>query len=265
MKQQRINSYYDESFYFNISEGSYRSAQQVVPLIMQYLRPRSVVDVGCGTGAWLKVFQELGADVKGIDGDYVDRKQFMIAPEAFYPMNLEKSIELQERFDLVMSLEVVEHLSEARGTSFVEDLTKLGDIVLFSAAVPLQGGTNHINERKLSDWKRIFESFQYSFIDCIRPLIWNNEAIELYYRQNIVLFVKQDVLKNMGGGMRKLQIENINNMVDVIHPGIYEQKARLLKESVMLRCMFKTIVKRICPESVLDFWRRYRDRNSKQA
>lgn len=51
---------------------------------MQYLKPRSVMDVGCGTGTWLKVFQELGADVKGIDSEYVDRRKFMAGETLFF-------------------------------------------------------------------------------------------------------------------------------------------------------------------------------------
>ena len=97
MQIQKSNTCYDEVFYTNLSTGSYRSARQVAPLVMQHLKPQSVLDVGCGTGTWLKVFAELGADIMGIDGAYVDRRQLMIASNQFYPMDLKKPIVLEKK------------------------------------------------------------------------------------------------------------------------------------------------------------------------
>ncbi len=67
------SEHYTKSFYEEIRNGSVRSAEVIVPLVLDLLHPSSVVDVGCGDASWLAVFQKLGIeDVFGIDGDYVD-------------------------------------------------------------------------------------------------------------------------------------------------------------------------------------------------
>ncbi|MBR0289464.1 MAG: hypothetical protein IJQ82_10830 [Selenomonadaceae bacterium] len=131
-----------------------------------------------------------GMNVYGIDGDYVDRAQLFIDEKFFHPANIEERITLERRFDLVESLEVAEHLTPARADSFVEDLTKLSDVILFSAAIPAQGGTNHVNEQWQSHWAEKFLRFGYVGIDCIRPSVWNNGNAAIHYRQNILIYAK---------------------------------------------------------------------------
>lgn len=188
---------YDENFYLIQKDGSFKSAMEILPLVNEFIRPRSVVDVGCGVGTWLAAWKHLsrgGINVYGIDGDYVDRSQLLIDEKIFHPANIENRITLERRFDLVESLEVAEHLTPARADSFVEDLTRLGDVILFSAAIPAQGGTNHVNEQWQSYWAEKFLQFDYVGIDCIRPSIWNNGNVEFWYRQNIFIYVKRSEL-----------------------------------------------------------------------
>jgi 2-polyprenyl-3-methyl-5-hydroxy-6-metoxy-1,4-benzoquinol methylase len=86
----------------------------------------SVCDVGCGDGTWLRVFRDEGvANIVGIDGEYVTRYLLQIPVADFQPMDLRQEVRLQRSFDLVISLEVAEHLSEDRAVGFVEDLTRL--------------------------------------------------------------------------------------------------------------------------------------------
>src|SRR5688572_3838294 len=98
--------------FFNTQKAAVRrSANVVVPLVITALAPRSVVDVGCGNGTWLATFHEKGVtDVLGVDGEYVDRDELDIPGGQFLPFDLTKRLELDRQFDLVMSLEVAEHL-----------------------------------------------------------------------------------------------------------------------------------------------------------
>jgi 2-polyprenyl-3-methyl-5-hydroxy-6-metoxy-1,4-benzoquinol methylase len=80
-------------------------------MIIAAVQPNTVIDVGCGVGTWLAVLAENGvADVWGIDGDYVDRALLEIPEERFLPHDLTKPVRLERRFDLVLCLEVAEHL-----------------------------------------------------------------------------------------------------------------------------------------------------------
>lgn len=213
---------YDENFYRAQKDGSYRSAELTIPKLFNYMpKPRTVVDVGCGLGTWLAVFKQHGAEVAGVDGAYVQKDMLYIDREEFMEADLENESITNggQRFDLAVSLEVAEHLSAKRASTFISDLASLADVVLFSAAVPLQGGTNHINEQWQSYWAKLFSDEGYVCLDCIRPQIWNVNEIKVEYKQNILLYVKENALSNYP---RLLEFyighrHDIQNL-DMIHP-----------------------------------------------
>ena len=190
-----------------------------MPIVRKYIRPQKVIDVGCGVGTWLSVWQKnLGAEIYGVDGDYVDRNQFLIDKKFFHPYNIEKRINLNKKFDLAMTLEVAEHLSPERADSFVEDLTKLSDVILFSAAIPGQGGDNHVNEQFQSYWAEKFARLDYVAVDCIRPQVWNNNQIVMHYRQNLFIYVKTTEFYHYPE-LQKFYLEHKDSTIyDVIHP-----------------------------------------------
>jgi SAM-dependent methyltransferase len=184
---------YDEGFYHEQLDGSIRSARQVVPLVVQWFAPQSVIDVGCGTGAWLSAFRERGiTDIIGVDGGWIDPGLLRIPSECFLSADLAQPLRLTRQFDLVLSVEVAEHLPADCAESFVESLVCLGPVVLFSAAIPHQGGENHVNLQWPDYWISRFDGRGYRVIDCIRRRIWNNAEIEWWYAQNMMLFVRHD-------------------------------------------------------------------------
>ena len=175
-------------------DGSYLSASIVVPLVVALTKPASVVDVGCGTGAWLSCFRECGVqDIFGLEFSevsphlaHLDRSHVRIV-DASQPFDLDRT------FDLVVSLEVAEHLPVESAEGFVRSLVRLGPVVLFSAARPGQGGTNHLNEQWPSYWAAHFAKHGYIAVDCLRDRIWTDHRIKWWYRQNLLLFVRQDI------------------------------------------------------------------------
>ena len=164
----------------------------------------SLCDVGGGIGLWTREFIKMKGEkvdlsrIRCLDGSYVNRSHLLIPEECFVPTELENRIQLgDEKFDLVMTLEVAEHLSPERADSFVEDLTNLGDTILFSAAATGQGGTHHVNEEYMAYWVDKFSKRGYDLFDIIRPVIQNNHDVPFWYRQNVVVFVKRGS-KNYG-------------------------------------------------------------------
>jgi SAM-dependent methyltransferase len=189
MRQDRI---YGKAFYEDQMGGSLLSAREVVPIILRLLDPASVVDVGCGVGTWLSVFREHSIeDVVGVDGSYVDKSLLHISPDRFTECDLSKGCALNRNFDLAISLEVAEHLPPESADVFVRDLTRLSDAIVFSAAVPGQGGTNHVNEQWPTYWKHLFEARGFILVDCFRKRMWDNRNIACCYRQNMFLFMKE--------------------------------------------------------------------------
>lgn len=184
---------YDAHFYDDQAAGSFASSAQYVPYILELTRAKSVVDVGCGVGTWLQTYAHAGvSDILGIDGSWVDTSKLYIPKDKFRPVDLLQLPRIERRFDLAQSLEVAEHLPHSHAAQFVEFLTSLSDVVVFSAASPHQGGTDHINERWPSYWRAHFESFGYALFDVFRPRFWSSEKVMWWYAQNTFLYVKRE-------------------------------------------------------------------------
>ena len=186
---------YGPAFYRAHSEGSLRSARVVVPLVLKMLEPRSVVDVGCGIGTWLSVFREYGVErIIGLDGPHIDPSLLKVPREFFIPVNLAEPFRVKEEFDLAVCLEVAEHLPRRSADGFVKSLVQLAPVIVFSAGIPLQGGTHHINEQWPAYWEDRFHEHNYRMLDPIRGQIWKNGRVDWWYRQNVVMCVREDVV-----------------------------------------------------------------------
>ncbi len=180
---------YGQDFLRGIQAGSTRSAEIIVPLIIELVRPRSIVDVGCGTGTWLKAFQIHGiGDILGVDGAWVQPEMLVIPKESFRSHDLTQTLKLGRKFDLAISLEVAEHLPGEHAGTFVSTLVGLSQVILFSAAIPFQSGNNHVNEQWPDYWAKLFGEHGYMPIDCIRAAIWTNSEVEFWYAQNTLIF-----------------------------------------------------------------------------
>jgi SAM-dependent methyltransferase len=205
---------YDSQFYADISDGSRRSAAAVVPLVLRLFPGiRSVADFGCGSGTWLAEFSLCGVPrVTGLDFGDGTRELLFIPRESFRVVDLSKPIPDLPPHDLAMSLEVAEHLPEEGARGFVQSITSVSDLVLFSAAAPFQGGHNHFNERWPSYWIRLFQECGYRCHDVLRPLLWNDRRVEWWYRQNIMVFVKDGVVAPALDGLTSFR------GYDLVHP-----------------------------------------------
>lgn len=190
---------YDRDFFERQAARSYGSARAVLGRIMPLLTVRRVVDIGCGVGTWLRAASELGAaEVLGVDGDYVDRSTLYIDPACFIAGDIthESLTSLMgaraaEQFDMVMCLEVAEHLPFARSASLVKELTQLGDLVVFSAAVPFQYGADHRNEQWQDFWAILFRENGYECWDWLRSEVWFHPDVDWWYAQNLLVFARK--------------------------------------------------------------------------
>lgn len=211
-------SSYTHDFYGDQAPGSARSAGVVLPVVFELLQPRSLIDVGCGVGTWARAATDLGVEqVVGVDGEYAIGAGLQIPAEAFVAADLANGFpSLTQRFDLAMSLEVAEHLPAARSSSFVADLCGLADVVLFSAAVPGQLGTDHITLESQSTWAERFRVHGYEAFDLVRPRIWNDERVEAFYRQNAIVYVRSE-RADLIIRARSLAAD-LPTMVDIVHP-----------------------------------------------
>lgn len=183
---------YSDVFYSYIERGSMSSAEAIFPILDSNIRFGSIVDVGCGRGAWLSVFKKLGGKlVTGIDGDYVSKSSLLIDSSEFFPHNLSTRLSLDKRFDLAMSLEVAEHIPIEAADIFIDNLIELSNVVIFSAAVIGQGGEYHVNEQPLEFWKEKFEKRGYACYDFLRTKVCDNSKVMPWYKNNILVYANE--------------------------------------------------------------------------
>ena len=107
-------------------------------------------------------------------------------------MTLRMPIHLERRFDLVLCLEVAEHLPADSAPTLIDSLVSLGPVIVFSAAIPYQGGTHHVNEQRPEYWARHFATKEYVPVDFLRRQIWQLHDVEWFYAQNILRISNED-------------------------------------------------------------------------
>lgn len=198
-----------------------KSPSIIVPYLVKTFNPASVIDIGCGIGTFLHCFKESGINkVLGVDGSWVNREQLFIDNSEFLEADLEKPLDLNRKFDLVLCLEVVEHLKESSADTIIKNLVSLGNTIIFSAAVPNQGGQNHLNEQNFSYWQEKFAKHGYSFYDIFREQFWNNTKIDWWYRQNMFLVAHDSVKFTSDIEMKKI----IGEPLIFMHPGVLETR-----------------------------------------
>lgn len=189
---------YSKSFYDFVEKSSGRSARSFIEALKLGYQITSILDVGCGRGIWLKAWQEKGIeDILGIDGSYVDKNTLCIPCENFLAMDISKPFDLKKRFDLVECLEVAEHISESAAATLIHGLTTHGNIILFSAATPGQGGEHHVNEQPLEYWAEHFERLGYHAFDYPRQCTQHLVNIEPWYRYNTVIYANDVGMNNL--------------------------------------------------------------------
>ena len=221
---------YSPEFYQNRHQKTLYSAQTILSILLKQIpKINSAVDIGCGVGTWLSVLQNKGVkQIQGIDGDWVDPEFLVIPKDCFQQADLSQMIKPSQNYDLAISLEVAEHLAPDCAEDFVSMLTELSDYILFSAAIPGQGGINHVNEQWQDYWVNLFNNLNYEVHDLIRPAIWQDDRIPFWYRQNILLFSRQDKSPNITSYSGNVNTNEL--MLNAIHPNLYQQKRKAIQK-----------------------------------
>lgn len=155
--------------------------------------PNSVLDVGCGSGSWLAAALELGAkDVVGVERVKIHAELMQVDAGSVKRADLATPLDLGRKFELVLCLETAEHLEAAHASTLVDGLARHGNRILFSAAVPGQSGMGHVNCQWPSYWQALFNARGFVCSDEVRWAIWDNPKIEPWYRQNLMLAVRDE-------------------------------------------------------------------------
>jgi SAM-dependent methyltransferase len=220
-----VKAKYDQEFYTRFLPVVTSSAEVVAPIMIESVAPSSVLDVGCGSGAWLEAFARRGVvDVFGVDFSAARPAASLIGAERLREADLNEPLRLQRRFDLALCLEVAEHLPQRAADTLVESLVAHAPVVLFSAAIPFQGGTGHQNEQWPNYWVKKFQHHGFHVCDFVRERVWSDQRVAWWYAQNLLLFANEEAL----GANRILRSEVARTggkVRSLVHPVLYLQKA----------------------------------------
>lgn len=203
-------------YIFNKEIHNLKSPAEIVPILLEKYQITSVLDVGTGVGTWLKEFENRGvSDVFGVDIQMVELSELHVSVDKVRQVDLSREFNLQRKFDLVLCLEVAEHIPEASADILVSSLVRHADLILFSAAIPNQGGQYHINEQWPDYWQSKFAKHDFVFYDYLRSRIWTNKKIDWWYRQNVFIVTK-----------RRQEAESNENVLSLVHPEMLESIIR---------------------------------------
>lgn len=219
---------YDFNWHKKHAEGTAYSGQVILNLLRDIAPIKSMLDVGCGDGLWMRAAAEAGmGDAMGIDGPWTEQDQLVVDPAKIVTCNLEEPVTLGRHFDLVICLEVAEHLPASAARTLLSTLIHHGDMVLFGAAVPRQGGFRHINERWQSEWVAEMSGFGYQVFDVVRASIWDDPRVQFWYKQNALLYVNRSNTTLMSAVSAFMERADTRPMpIDVIHPYLFSSISR---------------------------------------
>lgn len=168
-----------------VRAGAQSSAAALVPRLVSQFAPRTMVDVGAGEGWFAQQFEHHGIEATRVDGPWVPDAVQVDFDAPPYP-------ELGT-FDMVLCLEVAEHVKPEHAGAFVAWLCSLAPLTVFSAAIPGQGGTGHVNEQPPGYWVDLFAQHGRRGSGALRHEVWDDPDIEPWYCQNLLVFGDTDL------------------------------------------------------------------------
>jgi glycosyltransferase involved in cell wall biosynthesis len=209
--------------HFSLLKSNRYAATVVMNILDGLMQIESVLDLGCGLGTWLEVCLSTkhGRQVLGVELEEFPTNDLRVEPWRILNASLAEPINLHRRFDLVLCLETAEHLAPGAASSLVKTCTGHSDVILFSAALPGQGGLHHVNEQLPEYWANLFQERGFEAIDLLRPLIWNDRQVPVWYRQNMLLFVRRG-----SAAMDKLADATCRPPLGRAHPDLLDMVAR---------------------------------------
>ena len=185
---------YNSDYYESTMEGpAVRSAGTIANSILNDCKATCVIDVGCGTGALLGALRDRGCEVFGLEYSEAALKYCRSRRLNVAKFDLERDVFNDNRtFDVAVSMEVAEHLPEMVADRYVDLLTRLSQVIVFTAAPPGQGGADHVNEQPPSYWISKFQQRGFKHVEELSQR-WREswEAagdVEGWYHQNLMIF-----------------------------------------------------------------------------
>lgn len=185
---------YDISYYQKIRDEEAPQAERLAAYLWSVYKPRSVIDFGCADGLYLVPFVQRDIDVLGVDYSPALREIAQI--DNLVLADLRKPYFAGRKFDLVLCLEMLEHIEAMYAEQVVENIARAGDLLVVSAAAEGQGGEGHVNCRPERYWVDLFA--KQGFVPAVRDTIYLIDYMKQGYRlgwltQNVIIYRKMGI------------------------------------------------------------------------
>jgi SAM-dependent methyltransferase len=185
---------YSKSFFEHLDRDQAEGYDAMARAIQFQFRPHSVIDVGCGTGGLLDAIRSSGSSkCKGFEYHKAVLRLCSDRNLDVEFLDLTQPNILDTSFDLVICLEVAEHLPPESADQVVANLTSGPSVVIFSAAVPGQGGHDHVNEQPAEYWIEKFAMQFFSFDEQATLILrrnWSIPIVAKWFSHNVLVFRK---------------------------------------------------------------------------
>jgi SAM-dependent methyltransferase len=186
---------YDAPYFAAVDRLASSSAPAIAGAIVQELAPERLLDVGCGTGALLAALKDMGVRVQGVEYAQAALELCRKRGLNVLRLDLEQPVgfDALDDCDVSVSMEVAEHLPARFADRLVDLLCRARSAVVFTAAVPGQGGSDHVNEQPREYWIEKFTARGFDY-DAARTARWREQWRERdvcrWYHENLMVFTR---------------------------------------------------------------------------
>ena len=244
--RQSMNIVYNEDYYLNYDLGikkvNYMESEElavffqiVAQRIVEDLHPRTVLDAGCAAGRLVAALRDLGVEAYGMD---VSEYAISVVREDIRPYCVVGSLaepfpkELPEKFDLIISFEVLEHLTEEDGCKAIANLCTHADQLLFCSSPDAYDDPTHINVQPGTYWAKLFAEQGFRANPEYTPSYIVSYAVHFVRTGSEVMYLPK-------------RLESYRNMICMPLEKTVEDKERHIQnQSAMMEQMDRTIAER---------------------
>lgn len=184
---------YGEQYYEHMDrESAINDSEQFANAVLSEYSPASIIELGCGTGRLLYPYQEEELEVRGVELSSIAQKVSRLSSNHFEEYDLTDPYYPEREYDIVLCIEVLEHLPESAADTIVDSICRSAPVAIITAATPGQGGTHHVNEKPHNYWINKFENRNMRHMpekaEIIKSRLDLNELV--WIKENLLVFEK---------------------------------------------------------------------------
>lgn len=212
-----MSDIYNEEYYKNYDVGvgkvNYKDSEYtkeflegIAKKIIEKYNPKTVLDAGCAMGHLVAALRDNGIEAYGIDiSEYAisnvreDIKPFCVVGSLSEPL----PENIPAFYDLIVTIEVIEHLYEEEGIKAIANLCKYSNNILFSSSPDDVEEITHVNVQQQEYWAKQFSKYRF-----FNKIDINNDFLTPW---TLYLYKNNDISRVIEDYERNIRVKNIIN------------------------------------------------------